>query len=223
MKYIPVEMIEIFTKNSFVLWFLMVFFLCFGQSLIAQEENLLLNPSFEGSKAKMGQVPLHWHDEGYAGASPPDVHSAKSKMFGVSTQPIHGDYFLGMVVRSNGTNEALGQKLAKPLQKDTIYTFNVYLTRSDFYYSLDQLTQKGAHFNTPIRLRIWARNAQKQAFFLGQTPLIEHLNWEKYAFQFKAEDDFVEIVLEAYYAVSKEEAYNGNILLDGCELTKKKE
>ena len=198
--------------------FLVFLFLGISFYSFSQNENLLLNPSFEGSIAKTGQVPLNWHNEGFPNASPTDIHSKESRFFGVNTAPFHGDTYLGMVTRSNKTWEAIGQKLARPLLKDSSYLFSVYLARSESHRSYDQNIRQQAHFITPVRLRVWARNDKKESFFLGQTPLVEHTNWRKYEIGFVPEMDYVEVVLEVYYGVSKKEAYNGNVLVDGCFL-----
>ena len=181
----------------------------------------MLNPSFEGSDARTGQVPLDWYNEGFPNASPTDTHSKESRFFGVNTAPFSGDTYLGMVTRSNKTWEAIGQKMTKPLLKDSSYLFSVHLARSESHRSYDQSIRQQADFTTPVRLRIWARNEQKKAFLLGQTPLIEHTAWRVYEIGFVPVEDYEEIVLEAYYEVSSEAAYNGNILVDGCALVKK--
>lgn len=204
------------------LLFLIVLSLLISFPLFSQDENLLLNPSFEGSDARTGQVPLDWYNEGFPNASPTDIHSKESRFFEVNTAPYHGDTYLGMVTRSNKTWEAIGQKLATPLLKDSSYLFAAYLARSKSYRSYDQNIRQEANFTTPIRLRVWARNKQKKPFFLGQTPLIEYTHWKEYEIEFVAVEDYMEIVLEVYYGVSSEAAYNGNILVDGCVLVKNK-
>ena len=66
----------------------------------------LKNPSFESLVGTHGFLPFGWDNLGEKGETPPD---SQPNCFGVTQKPAHGETYLGMVVRENGTTESVGQ------------------------------------------------------------------------------------------------------------------
>jgi len=79
---------------------------------VAQQPLPFQNPSFE-DQPDFGKPPVGWFYCGNFGETPPDIHPGG--FYGVETLPKDGQTYVGMVVRDNGTEEQLGQRLAAPL------------------------------------------------------------------------------------------------------------
>jgi len=192
----------------------------------AQQEDIqLLNPSFEGDPA-MGSYEYSFYLSGWTdcapyyfyGQTPPDVQPGIMDFFDVTTQPLDGNTYLGMVTRQNETWELVSQRLSRPLKKSKCYSFEINLARSQTYIS--QLltysdTTKKFNFNKPIVLRIWGgRNVYEKRELLAESPVIEHDEWKSYSFEFNVNHDHDYLILEAFYKTPTLLPYNGNVLLD---------
>lgn len=179
-----------------------IILLLFGLISVSFNPNssiLLENPSFEG-ESQDARVPQGWHACGMY--STPDILPGP---WGVYQEAYHGDTFLGLISREDGTWEHIGQKLAKPLTKDECYTFSVKLARSNGYVG----------YNKALKFRMWGGTKKcGQAQLLGHTVAIEHNEWKSYRFNFFTNDAYEYIVIEAYY--TGKEAYRGNLLIDAC-------
>ena len=173
----------------------------------------LINPGFE-DEPKASSVPFGWENCGPRGQTPPDVHPTGT--FGVTHEPFRGNSYVGMVVRSDGTNESIGQFLYSPLVKGQCYKFGIRLARSEDYYSPDPPQPSSQRYTTPILLRIWGGSkACKKEELLAFSPSIIDSDWKYYDFVFSPKkDNYSFFILEAYYDVPVIKPYNGNILLD---------
>ena len=198
-------------KNS--IFFIVMIFCSFdatGQYIIK-----LQNPSFEGVIGQ-GQVPLGWYNCGSDQESPPDIHGLNERsLFGVSQKPYDGNTYIGLVVRDNNSWEAVGQKLTVPLQGGECYMMNMYLSRSNAYFSISRTTGQNQAFNAAAIVTIWGGydNCNK-AELLAQSSPIENLEWLDYQFLFEPSKTYTHIVIEAYFAGNAGVAYNGNVLID---------
>jgi hypothetical protein len=124
---------------------------------------------------------------------------------------------MGMVTRNVDSWESPYQELTFPLQKDTTYTFSIFLARSVNLVSQDRLSKKAVNYNTPIQLRIWGEMKNcKKGELLVTSPTIDHDFWKKYDFVFKPTENWKIFRLEAFYETPSDLPYNGNILLDNC-------
>lgn len=177
--------------------FLFVGFL-FG-SFNPNSSILLTNPSFEGV-AEDASVPDGWYACG--SYSTPDILPGP---WGVYQEAYHGNTFLGLISREDGTWEHIGQRLSQPLKKNECYTFNVKLARSSGYVG----------YNKPLKFRIWGGTKKcEKAQLLAHTVAIEHTVWKSYNFNFFTNEAYSHIIIEAYYA--EKNAYRGNLLIDAC-------
>lgn len=173
----------------------------FGLPVIALCQTALLNPSFEGVPQE-AKTPAGWFPHNLG--TTPDILPG---VWGVQTPPKHGNTYMGLITRVDGTWESVGQQLATPLVAGTCYTFSIHLARSNTY----------VNYNMPVRLRIWAGTGpDSEIELLSSTEAIEHLDWKKYEFSFTPSIDAQWFVLEAYFASGYYFGYNGNLLVDAC-------
>lgn len=215
----------------------------FGQAIPIR----LNNPDFEGIPAA-ANPPSGWLDCGLPGETPPDtqpliasysdtvwtspptpgkniprkfkvVKRDTGLLFNVRTLPYSGKSYLGMVVRENGSYEAISQFLASALIKDQCYFFNVFCARSDSYLS-SAISRKGemkvAEFTSPCVLRVWGGNSPcERGELLGKTGNIINTRWNRYQFKLAPKNNnYRYLILEVYYQTPTLFEYNGNVLLD---------
>lgn len=181
--------------------------------LLAQATTITLqNPSFEDGPG-VAHTPEGWFDCGFAGETPPDIHPCSA--FNVTLEAAHGDTYLGMVIRDNGTCEGIGQKLKTPLLSDTCYKMSIYLARSPILLSGSRLTSKEVNYISPTKLRIWSGMKDYKSYeLLAQSPIITSEKWTEYTFILKPKNKAHYILLEAYYGDETKIKGNGNIMLD---------
>ncbi|MFK7935089.1 MAG: hypothetical protein AB8G22_16375 [Saprospiraceae bacterium] len=179
-----------------------------------QEKIHFSNPSFEDAP-RHSKAPRGWYDCGNPSESPPDVHPTFDKSFGVSTPAQDGETYLGLVVRDNDTQEAVGKKLDRSLEAGNCYQFSIYLAQSPEYVSLSRNTSEEVNYKTPAVLRIWGGNNYcEQNELLGVSDFVAHADWREYTFSFQPEQDLQYINLEAYYELPALFVYNGHLLID---------
>lgn len=203
-------------KALFQTAFLLLFFSLKGWG---QEVIHIQNSSFEDTP-KTGEAPYSWYDCGGTRETPPDVQPGS---YGVDLEPYDGKTYLGMVVRDDETWEAVCHQLPLRLSKDSIYELRIFLARSEQYLSVSKLTGQEANYTTPVKLQIWGGTKFCDKYeLLAVSPLINNSEWEEYILELSPKRNIYNyITLEAYYKTPVFEAYNGNILLDKCSLTKK--
>ena len=186
-------------------------FLLNTTTLWCQSAIFLNNPSFE-DEPSVAKPPFGWYYCGQPGESPPDVHPGG--FFGVDRLAKDGATFVGMVVRDNGTNEGIGQKLPSPLMAGKCYSFSLYAARSETYQSISRVTFGPANFSQAVALYIWGgyANCEKKEL-LAKSPSIVFEGWKNYSFSLQPREDYTHLSIEAYFAVPGR-PYNGNVLLD---------
>ncbi len=182
--------------------------------MVAQDTLFLNNPSFEAPKPAHSTLPYGWLDAGEEAQSLPDIQPG---YFGVSLKPHDGKTYLGLVTREDGTREAVAQQLNGYLTKDSTYSFNIWLARSNSLYSFTMPKMIEKHFKSPTILKIFGYNtASGNAELLAESTAIGHSKWLQYSFELvPTVDNFNMIELVAYY-VTEDEKTNGNLMLDQC-------
>ena len=200
-------------KKLFPLFILLFFF---GKNTFAQDTISLKNASFEWGSAVANSIPIGWQICSRPTETPPDVHTEKSRHYGVQHSPMKGDKFLGMVVRSNFTYESIHQKLKMPLQENKTYKMHLYVAMSKTFKSHDAKTMNEEFFTQPAIIRIWGvENACETKELLFESEVIDHENWKRIAFEFTPKMAHQRIMFEAFYDKMVADPYNGNVLLDG--------
>ena len=160
---------------------------------------LLQNSSFEG-EPQDATTPIGWLE--CEKGTTPDILPG---YWGVYKEPYDGNTYVGLITRSNGTWEAIGQRLKKVLKKGECYSISMQVAYSELY----------AGYNEPIKLRIWGgdnRCAKTELF--AETEVVDHEEWKLYSFKFTPKQNIKYIIFEAYYNTEKKFTHSGNILLD---------
>ncbi len=178
--------------------FLGMILLLVSSSLMAQVR--FENASFEGDPQD-ATTPIGWHP--CAMGTTPDILPGP---WGVYQEASEGETYMGLITRDDGTYESVGQRLAKPLEAKSCYTFRVDLAHSLSYSS----------YNAPLRIRIWGGQSRCQkGQLLAESEVIDHQDWESYEFKFTTKIPVNYILLEAnFLSVNGEKMKKGNILLD---------
>lgn len=160
-----------------------------------------------------GRPPKAWFFCGKPGESPPDI--LPNGLYGVTQQPAHGATFAGLVVRDNGTCEAIGQQLEQPLQAGKCYRLRIFACRSENYLSLSRKTHQPSNYHLPVRVRIWGGNQlcyNKE--LLAVSELIVSPDWQPLDFVISPTKTFQHLIIEAAPENEQGAFYNGNVLLD---------
>ena len=183
---------------KFNLLFLILIFAFFAQ---AQDSISIQNASFEGEElGSPGTIPQGWI--GCKMGTTPDIMPG---VWGVLTPPSHGQGYIGLITREDGSNESIGQRLVTPLASSTCYRFTIDLAHSSKYFG----------YNLPACIRIWGGiKSCKYEQLLWQSSLINNQNWETHPVQFITKDAYRFITIEAYFAPGVFLKYRGNILID---------
>ena len=193
-------------------------FLCVG--LFAQDRIALDNPSFEDTP-RAGALPSGWDavNCGPPDQTPPDIHPndlPPYHFFGVKLRAYEGWSYLGMVVRETGSQEAVTQDLAIPLEANGRYAFSLFLARSDTYVSgIPGDAYRQADFTQPAVLQIWGgMEPCETGELLALTVPVENTSWLEYAFTLAPTQPWTYLTFEASWEGDR--SYNGHILLDDC-------
>ena len=196
------------------------------QSLQGQDTILLKNPSFEDipHRGSLGGPGIKmWNDCGsnqFPRESPPDIHPVVENGWNVSMQPQEGSTYLGLVVRENGSWESVSQQLSLPLLAGRCYSLTAMMTQSgnNKIYTPAKV-KKGAHtvenISTPAILLIWGgREDCEKLEILTESSEITNHEWKPYELILSPHGDYTHITFEVFYSKSKEEHYNGHVLID---------
>lgn len=189
-----------------------------AQAQLRQEVLYLHNPSFEGIPGT-GRLPPSWYYCGPPQETPPDVHPGG--FFKVNNPPWHGNTYIGMVARANGTSEAIGQTLSLPMMPGQCYDFGVMAAQSAEFESMDRNADPNFYqpvfedYTPPLRLRIWGatKNCEEREL-LAESPPIMGTEWRYQQFSLKPKGSPDHLILEATYIQEATLPYNGHILLD---------
>ena len=171
----------------------------------AQEVIYFDNGSFEGEPAD-ATIPVGWHE--CEALTTPDILPG---VWGVYTEPSEGDSYVGLITRSDGSFESIGQRLKKTLHAKECYQFKLDLAHSNTY----------SGFGKPVKLRIWGGETRcKKSQLIFESDFINHLDWKTYSVLFFADKVINYIILEAHFN-EKADPNRGNILIDNLTFIKK--
>lgn len=183
--------------NNIVNLFVITLFLL-TNSYEIEAQCAISNASFEGEPSD-ATMPSGWYSESYG--TTPDILPG---FWGVYTEASEGDTYIGLITRSDGSFESVGQRLEKTLMKNNCYAFTLDLAYSDNY----------SGFNKPLHLRIWISDTKgKRQYLVYKSEKITDLNWKTHLVKFKPEQDCNYMILEAFIN-EKPTNYKGNILID---------
>jgi hypothetical protein len=175
--------------------FVFVSLLILSGSLSAQS---LVNGGFEGTPQD-ATVPAGWF--ACAEGTTPDILPG---FWGVYTEASEGETFMGIITRTDGSYESIGQRLSAPLKQKECYKMTLDLAHSRTY----------SGYNNPLRIRIWGGTGRcGKDQLLYESELIDHTDWETYSFTFTALANYHYIIIEAFHQEGRH-SYRGNILID---------
>lgn len=174
------------------------FLIIIGHSIGSAQAARVLNASFEG-EARDATVPRGWLvcTEG----TTPDILPGP---WGVNNEASHGDTYVGLITRENGTWEAIGQKLTERLLEGQCHQMTLDIARSDTY----------SGYNDPIKLRVWiGKEKCERDQLILETELIRSTEWEKLEIKFTPKTNMQYILFEAYIQDGYF-SHRGNVLMD---------
>lgn len=188
----------------------------------AQDEVIKLSNSGFEDRPHQGtfySAPIKgWFDCGkinFPGETPPDIHP--NGYWENDLPASEGDTYLGMVVRDNGTYEAMSVRLNGVLKADQCYKFSIHLARAEKYVSQSRMTRKETNYTQPIVLRIWGGNGLcHERELLAESKTVNNTSWQINTFEFRPKQDVTSLTLSAYYKTPTFFPYNGNVLVDGA-------
>ncbi|MEM9549283.1 MAG: hypothetical protein AAGA77_25140 [Bacteroidota bacterium] len=167
-------------------------------SSICQAQITLVNPSFEDEPSD-ATTPQGWFP--CEELTTPDIFPG---FWGVYNEPSHGNTYVGIITRENGTFESFGQRLSHTVKEKTCYYTSIDLAHSIIY----------SGYNQPIRLRVYlgkSKCSKDQLIF--ESPIIKQMAWKTFKIEFNPDDNYDFIILEAYYRDGRF-SHKGNILID---------
>jgi len=183
-------------NNYIKLIYISLFFSC---SYAIDAQVYITNPSLEDAPAD-ATMPSGWFAA--SKGTTPDILPG---YWGVYIEPENGNSYAGLITRTDGSYESIGQRLENTLEENSCYEMALFLSHSDNYTG----------YNGAIKLRVWISNkkkSRKQMIF--ESPLIDDEEWKPFNFNFYPERDMKYIILEAYNP-DKSKNIKGNILIDG--------
>lgn len=188
---------------------------------------LIINPSFEAIQEFNDTVPSAWFDCGSKGNTPPSIHENGKEQWGITQNTLFGTKYLSMVTRTNDTNEAIAQKLNKPLQAGKKYRFSIYLATSTTLESMvpGQVSKGKQRFDQPTTIRVWATNKLCRSGSLKKIPpgveellytssVVDHEDWREYIIDLAPKAEHDHILIEVFYKIPALVPTNGNVLID---------
>jgi len=209
----------------FILQVIFLLAMSSDQALAQGTPIKLNNPSFldipHAGGSDYNRGPRGWQDCGAPGETPPDVQPNPEIAFGtagyfdVTMKAQHEGTYMGMVVRDNDTQEAVGQRLTTPLEAGKCYELTMYLARSAKYVSQSRKALAEVNYIEPIKIRVYGGNGYCQKTeLLDETPLVKNTTWKEYKLRFEPTTNHRFILIQAFYKTPTLLPYNGNILVD---------
>ncbi|HMQ47691.1 MAG TPA: gliding motility-associated C-terminal domain-containing protein [Saprospiraceae bacterium] len=192
-------------------WKLIIVFLLSFQFSYTVGQELLSNPSFEGS-SQVGSPPDPWVNCGIKSSVDTQPDS-----WGVESAPSDGLTYIGLSARTevDGSvekEEAVGQSLSQPILPGQYYQLRFDLMHTD------EVSDGLGNYSAALGIEVWLGKAGcEQTTFLGQTPLIEHSDWRSYSFDFWAEDNYTYILFKAYVPNTQQLLF-GYVFMDNATL-----
>lgn len=205
---------------------IVIFVICcnisFAQSLIK-----IKNPSFDGEPFQglyTDDKIEGWLDFGivfFPKETRYDLHSSESSFWNLNAKAYHGDTFLGLVARDNGTHEIIGQKLEQSIIKGSTYEMSIYASVNTDYLSHSNTTFKEANYVSPVKLQLYGINYNEETEemtyeLLAETSGIVNQDWKKFKFLFSPVfSNYNHIVFTPNF-IDENLFTNGHVLLDLC-------
>ncbi len=181
------------TMNLYSLFFT-ICMMTWGSTCAAQ--LIFNNPSFEDEPSD-ATVPMGWFP--CEPGTTPDIGPGP---WGIDLEAEEGETYVGLITRSDGTYEAIGQRFPDVLEKELCYTFKLSAAACDTY----------SGFNGRVKFRVWGGTKKcKRSQLLYESETIDYTEWKEHEINFTAEKKLKYVIIEAY---TDEGPIRGHILLD---------
>ena len=185
------------------------FILFFSFSFFAQAQLdtiYIMEPSFEDVSDE--NEAYYWTNCGDAKELIFPIFNNGDEQFDVTAKSFEGDYFIGLVVRENGTTEGLSQYLHEPLLAGKIYHFSVLLQAPEVF------TYHTTDFAHPIVFEVYgSSDACSLDELLAFTEPVTKQEWMQFDFTLEPTEDFNWLTLRVGF-MDNQEPYNGSVLMD---------
>lgn len=195
---------------------------------VGQDTIKIFNPSLEG-EAKPGLQPKFdfstnvvnpvrdWFDVGkilFPTESGYDVHP--NNIWRVTKEPSHGNTYVGIACRANGSYEGLGQVLSEELVQGKCYELSMDLATSTLFApsripGLDH-KQSITHRDKAVLQIVGFLTLNEPEELLAESLAIEHKEWQRYTFQLSPQQTIASIRLLSRSLA--EPPTNGYLLID---------
>lgn len=178
-------------------YFIFLFVFLFAFTAI-DAQIIFNNPSFEDEPAD-ATVPMGWF--ACERGTTPDILPGP---WGVDMDAEEGETYVGLITRSDGSFESIGQRVSESLKADLCYQFTLSAAATDTY----------SGFNENIKFRVWGGNKKcKKTQLLYQSEEIDNNEWKEHKINFTPKKNLKYITIEAY----REEdltPVKGHVLID---------
>ena len=191
---------------------IIVFFLLLCKSTFHYSQ-IISNMSFEGTP--QGNIP----PEGWTPCNEFSTPDTQPGFWEVTTQPSHGNTYLGMVTRGNlgpyaNINEDIQTELSTPLSVGEVYNLTVDLSYSpDWGHTID-FGSTFLRYDTPAKLELFSgSSACEKVELLWESPPIDDPEWKSYHIELNPKSASAHyLIIQANY--TGDSTYFGNILID---------
>lgn len=150
-----------------------------------------------------------WTDLGGYGYTPYDIMELNQARHSVIRDSCpDGKRYVLMSARPDGSYEAIGQALTTRMQKGAYYRIKMDVAQDSFMTSvvttpvmIDGVESYGPliGFN-PVRIKIWGcKRNYKRTDLLSVSPIIKHVDWRKYIFTFRADENYRSLIIEVVH------------------------
>ncbi len=183
------------------------------QSLLSFGQYLP-NPSFE-NVAGQNLTPFYWYKcHEY---STPDTQPG---YWGVQSKASDGNTFTNLITRGNdgpyrNTAEDMGTILTQKLTQGEKYHFEIDLAMSNDWGH--NANWQWISYANPVKLRVYLGTAEcEKSNLVWESESVTHQNWKTYSFDFVADKEYSNLIMEATWNGNTK--YFGNVLIDNAKL-----
>ncbi len=191
--------------------------LIFTSPIFAQKVISLSNPSFESDAPNINMTPPNWGSFSAEKDRFPDLLPGD---YEINAFPQDGKTFVGLCSRPYDQYEGIGQSLSQQLEKDSVYTFSIWLAHASKYIvpSFKKGKQRGTKTcNGITTLRVLGVNSKSRLNeVLAETRPIEHDEWREYTLWLNPRNIDCDQIVFSTGNSTVIDPYFGNLLIDNC-------
>jgi hypothetical protein len=142
-------------------------------------------------------------------------------IWNLDKDPYEGNCFALLVVRDDGSNENMIQKLRFPLRKGIQYEMSFYLAWADDMESVSpESRDMKVDFGNPLDLKFWISKKKKKSLLIYEAEQVKSIDWERHSIIITPDTDINYFWIESAHSPNIGFSYNGNILIDQIQIIK---